>query len=125
MLLPQILAIETDVKQAVRLLEERITRREKAEAALNKWRTELPPKVCLCSVCVCLSLISLWGCDIGIRVSRRRGCNTPQEYRATRLYDMIGGERTVLRTGKRCDVIYIVCLRSCSSAKLVSLCFCS
>ena len=44
----QLLAIETDVKQAVRLLEERIARRESAEAALKKWRRQLPPKVCLC-----------------------------------------------------------------------------
>lgn len=41
----QILAIETDVKEAVRILEERIARRESAEAALDKWRRELPPQV--------------------------------------------------------------------------------
>ena len=41
----QLLAIETDVKQAVRILEERIARRESAEAALKKWRRQLPPKV--------------------------------------------------------------------------------
>eukprot|EP00752_Nemacystus_decipiens_P007719 g6902.t1 len=40
----ELLAIETDVKQAVRLLEERIARRESAEAALKKWRRQLPPK---------------------------------------------------------------------------------
>ena len=41
----QLLAIETDVKQAVRLLEERISSRESAEAALVRWRRQLPPKV--------------------------------------------------------------------------------
>lgn len=46
----QLLAIETDVKQAVRILEERIARREAAEAALKKWRRQLPPKVYM-SVC--------------------------------------------------------------------------
>ncbi|CAM9111294.1 unnamed protein product, partial [Hapterophycus canaliculatus] len=40
----ELLAIETDVKQAVRILEERIARRESAEAALKKWRRQLPPK---------------------------------------------------------------------------------
>ncbi|CAM9125544.1 unnamed protein product [Ectocarpus fasciculatus] len=40
----ELLAIETDVKQAVRILEERIARRESAEAALRQWRRQLPPK---------------------------------------------------------------------------------
>ncbi|CAM9157351.1 unnamed protein product, partial [Ascophyllum nodosum] len=40
----ELLTIETDVKQAVRVLEERIARRESAQAALKKWRRELPPK---------------------------------------------------------------------------------
>ncbi|CAM9235116.1 unnamed protein product [Ectocarpus sp. 13 AM-2016] len=40
----ELLAIETDVKQAVRILEERIAHRESAEAALRQWRRQLPPK---------------------------------------------------------------------------------
>lgn len=41
----QLLTIETDVKQAVRVLEERIARRQSAQAALKKWKRELPTKV--------------------------------------------------------------------------------
>lgn len=33
------------MKQAVRVLEERIARRQSAQAALKKWKRELPTKV--------------------------------------------------------------------------------
>lgn len=61
----QLLAIETDVKQAVRILEERIARRESAEAALRQWRRQLPPKVRDFDVCFAV---------------QERSCSVPVEY---------------------------------------------